>query len=62
MPIHYRKNAPYFRSLTHTIRCGDKRIALTVEGRIWNDNGFKDGDVVEFIPKGKGKLLIKRVK
>lgn len=62
MPLKYRIGMPYFRRVTHTIR-KEKRIpALTLEGQILSINGFKVDDTIRIISKGKGELLIKKIR
>ena len=60
MPLVYRKGKPWFRRLTHTIRNRITIPALTLEGHIWTDNGFKDGDTLNIKSLGKGKIIIEK--
>ena len=61
MGYQYNKLKPYIRSLTHTVHKGEKIISLSLQGKIWEDNGFSLDDLVIIKPVGNCKLLIEKL-
>lgn len=59
MPFHYKKDKPYVRSLSHTIRKGQRVPAMSLEGEIWTVNGFKIDDTIIIKPDKRGLLITK---